>query len=88
MREHPFCKRCAELGRQELGEEVDHEVPLFKGGQETPENRQTLCKPHHDEKTLRDLGHTRRPTIGRDGWPVSPEEELALARRRRKGMRR
>jgi hypothetical protein len=41
--------------------ELDHVVPLFKGGADKPENWQ---------KTRDDLGIVQRQTIGADGWPI------------------
>jgi 5-methylcytosine-specific restriction protein A len=34
--------------------EVDHIVPLFKGGENTLENLQALCRNCHGQKTLKD----------------------------------
>ncbi|MGI5196945.1 HNH endonuclease [Streptomyces sp. CA-288835] len=44
------CVVCGERERLE----VDHVVPIAKGGTWTLDNAQTLCKPCHDAKTLRD----------------------------------
>ncbi|WP_353963744.1 HNH endonuclease signature motif containing protein [Streptomyces sp. NBC_00237] len=44
---------CAACGsREEL--EVDHIIPIAKGGTWELENAQTLCKTCHKEKTLKD----------------------------------
>lgn len=39
--------------------EVDHVVPLSKGGADDDDNRQGLCVPCHQAKTARDLGVTQ-----------------------------
>lgn len=70
LRYNPLCVDCKAIGRVTAGQEVDHIVPLFKGGADDPSNYQTLCKACHDEKTRRDLGQRVRPRIGIDGWPV------------------
>lgn len=33
------------------GKEVDHIIPYFEGGPDTPDNAMLLCGPHHDDKT-------------------------------------
>jgi 5-methylcytosine-specific restriction protein A len=55
LRREPLCRRCMQRGYVTIGVHVDHIVALINGGTETPENRQTLCKPCHDEKTNEDL---------------------------------
>ncbi len=42
----PGCKDC----------EVDHIVPLSKGGRDDPGNMQWLSREQHQDKTRRDLG--------------------------------
>ncbi|MGW6597900.1 HNH endonuclease [Streptomyces sp. NPDC055036] len=44
------CVRCG--AREDL--EVDHIVPIARGGTWTLDNAQTLCKGCHSEKTLND----------------------------------
>ncbi|MGF6877380.1 HNH endonuclease [Paraburkholderia sp. MM5477-R1] len=36
--------------------EVDHIVPLFRGGTDAPGNLQSLCVPCHEAKTRDDFG--------------------------------
>jgi 5-methylcytosine-specific restriction protein A len=67
---NPLCVACKAANRIRLATQVDHIVPLFKGGEETEQNRQGLCDECHERKTAIDLGHKTRPTIGLDGWPV------------------
>lgn len=42
---------CAMCGSRSTPWFLDHRVPLFKGGQDVPSNRQRLCKACHDAKT-------------------------------------
>lgn len=71
LRLHPLCKHCLAVGRVELAVEVDHVVPLFKGGDDTSDNKQGLCKPCHADKTAQDMGHLVKRTVGLDGWPIA-----------------
>lgn len=64
-----LCVCCAGLGRTTVATEVDHILPLFKGGTDDLENLQSLCGECHARKTAEDMGHRHRPTIGLDGWP-------------------
>lgn len=66
----PLCCMCAAKGVVSIATEVDHVVPLHKGGPDTDENTQNLCGPCHKLKTAEDLEHKVRQTIGLDGWPV------------------
>jgi len=58
-REHftrqPLCVECDRRGRVSLATELDHKVPLFKGGADSDENRQGLCFDCHAVKTKADL---------------------------------
>jgi len=84
LRRNPLCKRCLtgkcahrNDGKEccRAAEQVDHIVPLFKGGQESKRadhpNLQGLCDACHEIKTREDLGHKHKPTIGLDGYPIS-----------------
>ena len=55
FREHPLCVHCLEHGRVTAGTQVDHRVPLSKGGTDTANNRQSLCDECHKLKTINDL---------------------------------
>lgn len=65
---HPLCVMCLREGRTTPADEVDHVIPLFKGGEDTDDNKAALCKPCHKAKTRDDL--SKRPRIAADGWPV------------------
>lgn len=66
----PLCVVCKAKGIVTIATELDHVVALVNGGEDVPENRQGLCKVHHDEKTRADMGWKPKPQIGLDGWPV------------------
>lgn len=67
----PLCMACEAKGRVTIATELDHIVPLFKGGSDEPENWAGLCTECHKVKTATDMGHKPRVTIGLDGWPVA-----------------
>lgn len=51
----PRCVRCLDLGRVRLATEVDHIIPLSRGGERLdPENLQPLCRSCHVRKTAED----------------------------------
>jgi 5-methylcytosine-specific restriction protein A len=68
LRRDPLCILCLARGHVTPSQEVDHIVPLHKGGSNRDDNLQGLCIPCHAEKTRRDLGW--RPGTGVDGWPL------------------
>lgn len=63
---------CNAKGRVRLAEELDHIKPLHKGGADTDDNRQGLCKECHTEKSKTERGHTYKPKqrISISGWPI------------------
>jgi len=70
---HPLCVSCLKDGAIIMGEEVDHIVPLYKGGRDIEANLQTLCKRHHDAKTRQDMGWVQpAPGCDASGYPVDP----------------
>lgn len=77
LRRHPFCVQCLASGVVSAGEEVDHVVPILKGGADTEENMQTLCRECHEKKTRDDLGW--RLGVGSDlnGMPIDPAHPWA-----------
>ena len=57
----PWCRVCAAQGWRTRAVVVDHIVP-FRGDWAlfiSPENHQSLCKFHHDQKTARERGEDR-----------------------------
>jgi 5-methylcytosine-specific restriction endonuclease McrA len=74
LSQHPICERCKKAGRTKLATEVDHIIPLCKGGEDDYEkNGQSLCDLCHKVKTREDMGYTERQQVGLDGWPVDGE---------------
>jgi 5-methylcytosine-specific restriction protein A len=69
MMETPLCLHCQAKGIVKLGEELDHIVPISKGGTNDGSNLQMLCKQCHLTKTINDLGYRPKAKIGLDGWP-------------------
>jgi 5-methylcytosine-specific restriction protein A len=68
--EHPLCVHCQAKGITKPAEELDHILPISKGGGNEAENLQGLCKECHEAKTILDLGYKDRPEIGLDGFPI------------------
>lgn len=55
--DEPLCRHCAEGGRVTAASEVDHIVPLSRGGARLDRrNLQPLCGECHRAKTLADRG--------------------------------
>lgn len=70
--QHPLCVACEAKGKTSLAVELDHIVALTNGGKDEPSNRQGLCIPCHDAKTLRDLNLQPKTAFGPDGEPIAP----------------
>ena len=72
LEEHPLCVHCEQKGLVRAGAQVDHVIPLSAGGADDESNLQSLCRPHHEAKSLKDKGHKARPRVrtGLDGWPI------------------
>jgi 5-methylcytosine-specific restriction endonuclease McrA len=56
LRGEPMCRRCAQLGRETAAAMVDHIQPVSIAPERRldPTNLQSLCWPHHNEKTQRE----------------------------------
>ena len=67
-RDQYTCQACGRITQEG---DVDHRVSLAKGGKDTDDNLQYLCRiPCHRDKTLRESGVTVKQPIGLDGWPI------------------
>lgn len=51
---NPLCIACQAEGRVAAGQEVDHRIPLWAGGEDDESNYQSLCTEHHKAKTARE----------------------------------
>lgn len=56
MRDCGMCVECHRKGATRRGWIVDHRIPLWDGGSDEPENKQTLCIPCHDAKSKVEAG--------------------------------
>lgn len=54
LAEEPYCRECLKEGKRVRATVVDHIVPLAAGGDNSRENQQGLCDPHHDDKSARE----------------------------------
>lgn len=70
LRQYPLCKHCQDKDRVTAAQEVDHIIPLHKGGPDVDSNKQSMCAECHKVKTAIDMGNRPRVTIGLDGYPV------------------
>jgi 5-methylcytosine-specific restriction protein A len=64
------CDRCK--GVKLVAHEVDHILPVAKGGTDDPSNLRAMHRDCHAEKTKREAtpGYRPRGAVGADGWPV------------------
>lgn len=62
---HPLCVACESKGRVSAARELDHVIPLWKGGTDTDPNRQGLCIPCHTAKTQAEAAE--RSKLGASG---------------------
>jgi 5-methylcytosine-specific restriction enzyme A len=68
----PLCEHCSAKGLVVLATEVDHIVPLFKGGSDLVDNKQSLCSACHKIKTAQDKGFRARYGCDASGLPLDP----------------
>jgi 5-methylcytosine-specific restriction protein A len=67
-RDHGQCQQCIREKREHInnGFEVDHIVPLWKGGSDDDGNKEVLCDAHHKAKSAREASE-RAAFDGRGG---------------------
>lgn len=56
LRAHPLCAECERQGRLAAATELDHVVPLSKGGTHDDANLQGLCRECHATKSRAERG--------------------------------
>ncbi len=49
-----LCQECLRQGLTSVGSDVDHKIPLWKGGSDDDDNKELLCITHHKEKSARE----------------------------------
>ena len=69
LMQHPLCQHCKQAGKVTMATEVDHVMPLCKGGTDDPQNLSSLCAECHRTKTNQDLGYRPARRVGTDGVP-------------------
>lgn len=55
FRSNPICVSCESYGVIQIAQELDHVVPLCKGGADDESNYQSLCIECHKEKSKDEL---------------------------------
>jgi 5-methylcytosine-specific restriction protein A len=86
MRREPLCRPCRKLKRYTAATQIDHIVPLSRGGTEDEGNLQPICDDCHDKKTIIDLNLHTWPIVGADGWPVKEGRREPRHRYHKKGQ--
>lgn len=56
LAEEPLCKECERAGVVRLATEVDHIIPLRRGGTHDRANLQPMCAACHKRKTVKSDG--------------------------------
>jgi len=75
LSQHPLCAECERQGRVTAATELDHVVPLSKGGianAYVDDGLEGLCHRCHADKTAREQGHKVRGGCTPDGMPSDP----------------
>lgn len=54
-RDHGMCQVCKRFGFARVATEVDHIVSVERGGADRLANLQSICAPHHREKTAQEI---------------------------------
>jgi len=66
-----LCQPCKREGRLTLAEQVDHIVPVAKGGGNEEGNLQSICATCHQDKSRADLGLRVVTAFDASGMPLS-----------------
>ena len=65
------CVVCRVKGKLTLADEVDHIMPLERGGTDDAVNLQSICRTCHVDKSNTERGAVVRVHTGVDGWPLT-----------------
>jgi 5-methylcytosine-specific restriction protein A len=60
LAEEPYCRTHLKQGKRVRAVEVDHIVPLSRGGGDERANKQGLCKACHEAKSAAERLEDRR----------------------------
>ena len=71
-RDFGLCQPCKREGRLTLAEQVDHIVPVSKGGGNEEGNLESICMSCHQDKTRADRGLKPITAFDVSGMPLSP----------------
>ena len=91
QRDMGCCIRCLTLeGRIVPGMDVDHFIPVSKGGGDDLYSLWLLCKDCHSEKTARESNGLSgfKTRFGLDGWPLADNDWLEIIKERQKEYER
>lgn len=70
--ENPLCVDCYAKGIVRAWDELDHEVPIEKGGTDDWENLIGRCWSCHRSKTAKDRGYRVNGACDANGMPLDP----------------
>jgi 5-methylcytosine-specific restriction protein A len=73
LRRFPLCATCLEQGKTVVADEVDHILPIARGGGDDWDNLRSLCRECHLRLSIAQQGGKRRRGFGVDGLPL-PED--------------
>ena len=72
LADHPLCMWCTERGLLVPAVDVDHIIPIAKGGAWfSTDNLQALCHACHSKKTASDKGYQIKNGCDAQGMPVT-----------------
>ena len=85
QRDQGCCIRCFTIENRIVpGQDVDHFIPVSKGGSDTMLNIWLLCRDCHSEKTAREANGLSgfKTRFGLDGWPLEDKDWLEIIKKR------
>ena len=71
-RDNGLCQTCKRSGKLTLAEQVDHIVPVSKGGGNEDVNLEGICSSCHRDKSRADRGLKPIAEFDVSGFPISP----------------